>query len=119
MEVELAVRNRQHVAVRTREEDAVLTRFSVRVAGGLSLEPPAQLRDQRVNALRRARGRLGTPKVLDDLVDRHHFVRAQQQEGEERALLMPAEPEALRPVLDLERAENAEMHAVPLPSPRT
>ena len=48
-----------------------------------------------MNALRRARGRLGTPKVLDDLVDRHHLVRAEQEEGEESALLMPAELEAL------------------------
>ena len=95
MEVELAGRDRQHVAVRTREEDAVLTRLSVLGSAGSSLEPPAQLRDERVNALRRARRRLGTPEVVDDLVDRHDLVRAQQEQGEQSALLMPAEREAL------------------------
>ncbi len=93
------------------QEDAVLTLLYA-LAGGLVLEPPAQLRDERVNALRRARRRLGAPEVVDDRVDRDDLVRAQQQQGEQGALLMPAEREALTSVLDLERTENAEIHAV-------
>ena len=118
MKVELAGRDRQHVAMRAGQEDAVLTCLYVR-AGGLALEPPAQLRDERMNALRRARRRLGAPEVVDDLVDRHDLVRAQQEQGEQGALLMPAERKALGPVLDLERTENPEIHAVPPPSRRT
>jgi hypothetical protein len=52
-----------------------------------------------------------TPKVLDDLVDRYDVVRTQQEQGEQGALLMPAEREALAPVLDFQRTENAEVHA--------
>src|SRR6266516_6232282 len=98
----------------TGQEDAVLTSIYAR-AGGLVLEPRAQLRDERVNALRRARRRGGGPEVVDDLVDRHDLVRAQQEQGEQGALLMPAEREALTSVLDLEPTEDAEIHAVSPP----
>jgi hypothetical protein len=68
-----------------------------------------------VNVLGRARGWLGAPEVLDDLVDRHDVVGTQQEKRKERALLMPTEREALTPVLDFERTENAEIHgATPL-----
>jgi hypothetical protein len=66
-----------------------------------------------VNALRRARRRLRTPEVVDDLVDRYDLVRAQQEQGQKGALLMPAEREALTSVFDLEPTEDAEIHAVP------
>ena len=116
MKVELAGRDRQHVAVRTGQEDAVLASLYV-WAGGLVLEPRAQLRDERVNALRRARRRVGGPELVDDLVDRDDLVRAQQEQGEQGALLMPPERKAFTSVLDLERSENPEIHAVPLSSP--
>ena len=110
----LAGRDRQHVAVGMGQEDAVLTLLHA-LAGGPVLEPPAQLRDERLNALRRARRRLRTPEVVDDLLDGHDLVRAQQEQGEKGALLMPAEREALTPVLDLEPTEDAEIHAVSPP----
>jgi hypothetical protein len=118
MKVKLARSDRQQVPMGTGQEDAVLTHLSFGV-GGLVLEPPTQLRDERVNALRRARRRLRTPEVVDDLLDRHDLVRAQQEQGEKGALLMPAEREALTSVFDLERTENAEIHAFPLPSRRS
>jgi hypothetical protein len=114
MKVELARSDRQHITVGTGQENAVLTYVSFWI-GGLVLEPPAQLRDQRVNALRRARRRLRTPEVVDDLVDWHDLVRAQQEQGEQGALLMPAEREALTSVLDFEPTEDAEIHAVSPP----
>ncbi len=118
MKVELTVRDRQQVAVGTGQEDAVLTSLYA-WAGGVVLEPPAELRDERVNALRRARRRFGAPEVLDNLVDGDDLVCAQQEQGEQGALLMPAEREALTSVLDLEPTEDAEIHAFPLLSPRT
>ena len=48
--------------------------------------------------------------MLDDLVDRYDGVRTQQEKREQGALLMPAQREALAPVLDFERTENAEIH---------
>jgi len=108
MEVELAVGDRQDVAMGTGQKDPVLTWIYAR---GIVLEPSAQLRDERVNVLRRVRRRFGAPEVLDDLVDRHDDVGTQQEKREQGPLLMPAEREALAPVLDFERTENAEIHA--------
>src|SRR6266540_770765 len=89
MEVELTGNDRQHVAARTREKDAVVAeilRFRARLGEQLS-----QLRNERLDALGRTRRRLRAPEVLDDLVDRHDLVRAQQEQSEQGALLMPAE----------------------------
>jgi hypothetical protein len=108
MQVELAVGDRQDVAMGTGQKNPVLTWI---YACGIVLEPPAEFRDERVNALRRARRRFGAPEVLDDLVDRYDVVRTQQEKREQGALLMPPEREALTPVLDLERTENAEVQA--------
>jgi hypothetical protein len=93
----------------TGQKDPVLTWIHAR---GIVLEPPAEFRDERVNVLRRARRRFGAPEVLDDLVDRYDVVRTQEEKREQGALLMPAEREALAPVFDFERTENAEIHAV-------
>ena len=79
MQVELAVGDRQDVAMRTGQKDPVLTWIYAR---GIVLEPSAQLRDEGVNVLRRARRRLGTPEVLDDLVDRYDVVRTEQKKRE-------------------------------------
>jgi hypothetical protein len=54
---------------------------------------------------------LGTPQVLDDFVERHYLVRAQEQERKEDTLLMSAERKGTALVGHLERTENPELHA--------
>src|SRR6266542_1127383 len=109
MEVGLTGNDRQHVTVRTREENPILTDilgFRPRVGEQLS-----ELRDECLDALGRTRRPSRTPEVLHDLVDRYDLIGAQQELGEQGALLMPAKRERSPVVVDLERPQDAEIHA--------
>jgi hypothetical protein len=64
---------------------------------------------------RRAR-RLRPPEGIDELLARDRAVRAQQEDGEQRALLRPSELD-LPPVDDsLDRAKDAELRGLSPPS---
>ena len=84
----------------------------------LLAEEPAQLRDRDAQARLRRRRRALAPELVGQPVARHGLVRVDEQEGEERALPCPDERsrDAVDP--DLERAEQAKLEAVRLPSPR-
>ena len=60
-----------------------------------------------LRGLRRAR----TPQALDQIVDRHHLAHPKQQEGEQRTLLPPRRGEIYAVGVDLEPAEEPELHS--------
>jgi hypothetical protein len=57
-----------------------------------------------LNALRGACRRILTPQLVDDLLERDDLVRTQQQQREERALLVTAEVDRTTCVQYLERS---------------
>src|SRR5215210_7437161 len=113
VQIELPRRDPQQIAVRPRQQDAVVALVSVS-RRRLALEQPAQPRDERVNALGRTRRRRFGPELVDDLLDRNDLVRAQQEQRQQSALLAPAERQGAFPVVHLERAEYPEVHGAPL-----
>ena len=49
------------------------------------------------------------PQLVDEPVGRDDLARMDQQQAEERALLLPAERDRPGPVLELERTEDPEL----------
>jgi len=98
--------------VGSRQDDAVVARVAV-ACGRLTVERPSQPRDERLHALRSARGRGFAPQLIDDLVDRHDLVGVQQEQREQSALLPTAERKRAVAVMHLERSEYAEVHPGP------
>ena len=87
------------------DDGAVVT--GVPVAGRrFPLEHSSQSRDERLNALRRARRRLLVPELVDDPIDRDNLVRVQQEKREQGALLTPPERQLAIAVAHLERTED-------------
>ena len=113
VQIELAWRNPQQVAVPSRQQDAVVGVAAV-PRHGLVFEQPAQPRDQRVDAPRRTRRRRLGPQRVDDLLDGNDLVRAQEQEREECAPLPPSERQLTAIASDLQRPENPELHSSPI-----
>ncbi len=67
-----------------------------------------------MHALRRTRRRRLGPERVDNLVDGDDLVRVQQQQREQRALLSASERQLTALVLDLQWAENPEIHSSPI-----
>jgi len=65
----------------------------------------AQPRHVGLNAVSGACGRLLAPELIDQDVPGHNFIGAQQQDGQQRALLGPAERERSPVLPDLQRAK--------------
>jgi hypothetical protein len=74
----------------------------------------AELRHVDLDHLVRRLGDLGAPEVVHEPVDRDRAVRVEEQPGEQRAQLSTADDDARRPVVDLERAEEPEVHRATL-----
>ena len=70
----------------------------------------AELGDVDLHHLDRRLGGLLAPEVLDQALDAHGAVGVQEQPGQKRALLAPAQEEGRRAVADLERSEQPELH---------
>ena len=71
------------------------------------LSQPAEVVVQRRKGRRR---RCVTPHAVDELVDRHHAVRVEQQERQHRPPSRSAERQDALAVAHLERAEDPELH---------
>src|SRR5436190_13728920 len=99
------------------QQDPVRASLSLLVR--LVLEDATQFRDEHMDALRRARRRVRRPELVDEFVDGNDLVRAEQEHGEQLSLLLPAELQLSAVVLDLERSEDSELHALAPPSTRT
>ena len=103
--VELLGIERQLVAALARDDRAVAA-ASVRARQRL-----AQTRDVHLQRLGRAGGRMLPPQRVDQAVRGERLVGVEQQQREQRARLGPRKREAAAVVEDLERAEDAEVHA--------
>ena len=90
------------------EDVAVLPRGQRRAAVRQRL---AQARDLHVEHPRRGRRRLLAPQRVGDPLGRQRLVRVQQQEREQRAPPVPAQRDRAATSQDLERAQDAELHA--------
>ncbi len=87
------------------------------VAAGLgddrvAAERLAELRDVHLNRGRGGLGRLLAPELVDQALTRDGLVRVQEQKAEEAALLGACDLEAVAVVLDLEGAEDPEVHVL-------
>src|SRR4249919_2251369 len=100
IDVELARRNGELVAATPRDQPAVAER---------SAEP----RDVDLDAFDRRGGRLPAPDLVDQAVGRDWPATREQQQSEERPLLLATERDLPTAFLDLERAENPELHPAP------
>ena len=56
-----------------------------------------------------AHGGLARVEIVGEPVDRDHLVRVQEEDGERRSLLRPAEPDLAALVGDLERSQDPEL----------
>jgi hypothetical protein len=70
----------------------------------------AQLRDEDLHHLGGRLGRGLAPDVVDEAVDRHRTVGREEQAGQQRPLLEPAEHDRCVAVEHFHRAEQAELH---------
>jgi hypothetical protein len=113
VQVELVRRDPQDIAVRSCQQDAVVVLVAV-PRGRATLEEPAQPRDEGVHAPRRTRRWGLGPELVDDLLDRNDLVGMQEQQREKRALLPAPERKLASLAIDLQGAENPEVHAVPI-----
>ena len=100
IDIDLARRKRELVTATPRDDPAVPKR---------SAEP----RDVDLNALDRGRRRLPAPYVVDQTVRRDRPATREQQQSEERPLLLSTERDLPTVFLDLDRAENPELHPAP------
>jgi hypothetical protein len=88
----------------------------VRAAGGLDsllAECAPQPVDVNLERPRGLCGRLGAPDGVDQLLARDGAVGVEEQLGQDRALLGPAECQSVRAVDRLERPEDAQLHRLP------
>ena len=99
MEVELAVADPDEVAGGLRQDQIPAERL-------------AQLGDVHLERRPGGVGRRGTPELVDEPVAGDDLVGVQQQEGEQGALLRAAELQDPAFFTDLERPEDAELHAL-------
>ena len=79
----------------------------------------AQPRDVHLDDLCGARRLLVRPELVDELFARDDLVRVDEEQGEDAALLAPADVEHALPVDDLERAEDPKVHVLPRVSSRS
>ena len=70
----------------------------------------AHARDGGVERMACARGRAFSPQPVDQAVARDGFVRVEEKEGEQRALLRPAERKLMAVLQHLDGSENPELH---------
>ena len=75
------------------------------------VEQLAQLRDLNLHRLDRGRRRPLAPELVHEPRCRHQLVRAQEQHGEHRPLLRPAQRQLTAFAADGERAQDPELHA--------
>jgi hypothetical protein len=80
----------------------------------LGSEPLAKGRDVTVQRLLRSRRRTRPPQAFDQLVARYYLAHPKQQEREQRALLRPHRREINAVGVDLELAEEPELHPHPV-----
>jgi hypothetical protein len=78
-------------------------------------EPPfaerlAHARDGGVERMACARGRTFSPQAVDQAVTRDRFVRVEEKEGKQHALLRPTEGKLTAVLQHLDGAENPELH---------
>ena len=92
---------------------AVLARHdhAGRGAAGLTRQRLAQAGDLHLHRLGGVRRWTLAPELVDQPVRAERLVGVQQQQRQQRPLLAPAERDRAALVEDLERAENAEVHA--------
>jgi hypothetical protein len=79
----------EHVAATAGQNDALAEDF-------------AQVRDVPLDGLRRSRRRALAPQLVDQLVAGDDLTRAQQQQGQQAALQVPAQAQRARPQAHLE-----------------
>ena len=79
-----------------------------------------QPRDVRLQRLQRCGRRARSPKIVDQPVSRDDLIGVQQQNRQQRPLLVATEPDRAIPIADLQRTENPKIHApfLALPSAR-
>src|SRR6266545_2682971 len=87
----------EQVAARPRPED-------------VCSEHPAEARDLHLQGFGRVRGRCLGPQKLDQAARRDDFVRVQEQKRQQRTLLAAAELDLACGALDLEGAQDPELH---------
>ncbi len=73
-------------------------------------EHPAQLRDVVVERLARRCRRALTPHRIDQAIDRHDLARVQDEEGQERAVLMAVDRDQPVAVPHLQGAQDPKVH---------
>src|SRR5262249_49983499 len=95
-EVELALLDPEEVAGRLRQEDVLRKHLS-------------QLDDKVLERGRRCLRPLLAPELLDDPIARKHLARVDQQEREQRTLLLAAEQDRAGLVDGFERPEDPEL----------
>ena len=102
-QVDRLPRNAQHVARGLRHQQLIA------VIDPAGIQGLPQTRDVDLNELRRARGRAGTPELIDEPIARDDLIGIQEKEGKQRALLRS--PQLHRPALvpDLKRTEQPEI----------
>ncbi len=93
------------------------------VAGCVALDPVVaeglpEVRDVGLDDVPGFLGRFFAPDLVDQRLGGHELVRADEQVGEDRALLRPAEGDRPAPRVDLERSEDAELQPPPVHAPR-
>ena len=89
---------------------------SIRVADGFDSggpERPAQLRHEALQRRRCGRGRLLAPEIVDKTVRGDGFAGVQDQQRQQRAPAAGWDARAPRPVEDLHRAQDPELHLAP------
>jgi hypothetical protein len=97
----------EDVSRRTAQED------SRWLAGGSRrLEGAPQVRDVGLQRAHRTWRRSLAPDVVDQAIDRHHAVGAQQEDGQDGALPWPADVRRFPTDQDVERPEDAEFDTV-------
>ena len=79
---------------------------------------PSQARDVHLERLRRRRRRLGTPQPVDQDVLGDHLVRVQEQDGQERTWLLPAEIDVGAVARGYDRPEDAEPQTIAVAATR-
>ena len=105
MRVEALGIERQLVAALARDDHAG------RAVAGLTRQRLAQAGDLHLHRLGGVGGWTLPPELVDQTVRAERLVGVQQEQRQERPLLAAAERDRVALLEDLERAENAEVHA--------
>ena len=93
------------------------------VAGSVALdtvgaEDLPEARDVGLDDVPRFLRRFFAPDLVDERLGRHELIRADEQMGEDRALLRSPEWDRSAPRVDLQWPEDAELHPPPVHAPR-